>query len=125
MIELTPGEFFDRYTILLRKRYFMPDEYAARFAEFQGHLANIMTTQSVDMAMLVPQMVKLMMVNTDIWNLESDMRRGKEAVLGEAEVGRRALLIRDKNKKRIECVNRINDLYGIKEMEVKIDHGSE
>jgi hypothetical protein len=70
-------------------------------------------------------LVKLYTINGRIWNLESDIRQGKEGLLGLEEVGRRALAIRDFNGERIRLKNRITDLIGEKYKEIKIDHASE
>ena len=63
-------------------------------------------------------------VNGKIWDLEADIRQGKEDKLGLEEVGRRALLIRGFNKFRIEIKNRVAAMAGGFE-EVKKDHASE
>ena len=44
--------------------------------------------------------------------MESDIRKGKEEELGLEEVGRRALAIRDWNKKRILIQNEIIEKFG-------------
>ena len=62
--------------------------------------------------------------NGKIWDLESDIRRGKEGELGLEEVGRRALQIRDFNAKRIEAKNRIAELVGGFK-ETKFNHASQ
>ena len=62
-------------------------------------------------------------VNGAIWDLESDIRKGKEGELGLEEVGRRALKIRDLNAKRIQFKNDISERYG-EDSEVKGNHAS-
>ena len=66
---------------------------------------------------------RLKEVNGSIWDLEFDIRSGKEGQLGLEEVGRRALLIRDRNKKRIEIKNELAVVLG-NPKEIKIDHAS-
>jgi len=62
--------------------------------------------------------------NGKIWDLESDIRKGKEGELGLEEVGRRAIAIRELNNKRIEVKNQIAENF--KEyLEVKFNHASE
>lgn len=62
--------------------------------------------------------------NGKIWDLESDIRKGKEGELGLEEVGRRALAIRDLNGHRILQKNKIASIFG--EMgEKKYNHASE
>lgn len=69
--------------------------------------------------------IELYESNKDIWNLESDIRKGKENKLGMAEVGKRALLIRDCNKQRIEIRNKIAKETGSGFQTIKKDHISE
>lgn len=61
--------------------------------------------------------VDLLLINSKIWNLEADIRQGKELSL--EEIGKRALAIRDINKKRIAVKNTLS-----KYKEIKIDHAS-
>jgi hypothetical protein len=69
-------------------------------------------------------LTELFMHNAAIWQLETQVRQGKEGELGLEEVGRRALAIRDLNAKRIAAKNRIAELTnGFRE--VKIAHASE
>jgi len=57
--------------------------------------------------------------------LESDIRGGKENLLGLEEVGRRAIMIRDLNKKRVALRNKIIEETGIGFKDVKVNHASE
>lgn len=68
---------------------------------------------------------ELHLINGKIWDLESDIRKGKEGELGLEEVGRRAIMIRELNKKRITLKNEIADLTGIGFKDVKMNHVSE
>lgn len=61
------------------------------------------------------------MVNDGIWLLESAVRQGKLDNDSE-EVGKRAIEIRNWNKKRIDIKNRINALTGEGFIEGKSDH---
>lgn len=63
------------------------------------------------------QFTELIMVNAAIWELESDIRKGKE--LGLEEVGRRALQIRDLNRKRVEIRNQLSEFK-----DIKMEHAS-
>lgn len=62
-------------------------------------------------------------IHRQIWALESDIRQGREGLLGLEEVGRRALAIRDLNAQRVEIKNRIASAYGLPQ-EIKSDHAS-
>lgn len=63
-------------------------------------------------------------INGKIWDLESDIRRGKEGELGLEEVGRRALAIRDLNAQRIAVKNSIAARHGAT-TEIKGNHASQ
>jgi hypothetical protein len=62
---------------------------------------------------------QLKTLNGKIWDLESDIRSGKEGELGLEEVGRRAILIRDINRERVSLKNAINKATKTGYMEVK------
>jgi hypothetical protein len=68
---------------------------------------------------------RLYEINGCIWDLESDIRKGKEKELGLEEVGRRALLIRDWNNKRVAIKNEITEHYKDGFIEIKKNHASE
>lgn len=68
---------------------------------------------------------KLKEVNGRIWDLEADIRQGKEAELGLEEVGRRAIKIRGLNKIRVGYKNEMVDLYKEGFTDIKVNHGSE
>ena len=67
---------------------------------------------------------RLYEVNGKIWDLEADIRQGKEGTLGLEEVGRRALAIRDLNAQRIAIKNELAAALG-EFIEVKGNHASE
>jgi hypothetical protein len=68
---------------------------------------------------------KLYEINGEIWQLEADIRRGREEELGLEEVGRRAILIREWNKKRIAVKNQIVEIFNEGFKDIKINHGSD
>lgn len=68
---------------------------------------------------------KLKEVNGRIWDLEADIRQGKEAELGLEEVGRRAIAIRGLNKIRVGYKNEMVELYSEGFKDIKVNHGSE
>jgi len=61
-------------------------------------------------------------INGQIWDLESDIRKGKEGELGLEEVGRRAIMIRGKNKIRVGIKNAITESTGLGFRDVKMNH---
>lgn len=67
--------------------------------------------------------LRLTMYNALIWSLESDIRSGKEGLLGLEEIGRRALKIRDYNAHRVEIKKEIAAAVG-EYVEIKTDHAS-
>ena len=64
-------------------------------------------------------------IHRQIWDLEADIRGGKEGILGLEEVGRRAIAIRDINKKRISIKNKIVEETGLGFKDIKMAHASE
>jgi hypothetical protein len=67
---------------------------------------------------------KLISINGEIWDLESDIRKGKEGELGLEEVGRRAIRIREFNKIRVGYKNIIVETFGEGYKDVKMNHAS-
>jgi hypothetical protein len=63
-------------------------------------------------------------IHSRIWDLESGIRQGK-LDNDLTEVGRRAIQIRDWNKKRVALKNEINMKTGEGFQDIKKDHGSE
>ena len=69
--------------------------------------------------------IRLAQDNLNIWFLENSIRNDTENKMDNAEIGRRAKLIRDFNKKRIEHKNEINRLTEMGFREFKICHRSQ
>ncbi len=115
-----PGEFFDRFTILIKKAS----------VDFQNHnglvykYVDILKDNNLD-GDLLRLICELQVANLDIWFLESMIRSGKEGELGLKEIGKRALAIREYNAVRVAKTNEINKLFGVTNEERKIDHVSE
>jgi hypothetical protein len=109
-MEYSLGDLADRLSILTLKVERIPNgaetfraELNAVAAAFQS-LAARQSCQD-QMAELERQ---LYVINGQIWDLESDIRMGKDGMLGLEEVGRRAILIRNTNEMRIKIKNEIN-----------------
>lgn len=64
-------------------------------------------------------------IHNNIWLLESELKTGREAELDLAEIGRRAIAIRNWNNKRIAIKNSIAETLGCVVRETKRDHLSE
>jgi hypothetical protein len=57
-----------------------------------------------------------------IWDLEWQLKSGVEQMLSLAEIGRRAIAIRDFNNKRIAYKNSVASILGHPVKEIKQDH---
>ena len=113
-MDISLGELADRLSILRLKCERLPDgtpfeqERLAYACAFTAGAAKC----SAQLNSLSNAMERLYEVNGLIWNLESDIRMGKEGLLGLEEVGRRAIAIRDINESRVKLKNKINELSG-------------
>jgi len=113
------GDLVDKLSILSRKIYFGEENAISehRFVEQELMLSGIP-------GKLVTNTIRLTQMNIEIWNLEHEMRKVQEGT-GQftfEEVGKRAIKIRDLNRKRIEYKNIINDLAGNQFRETKVNH---
>lgn len=68
---------------------------------------------------------ELKSIHNTIWDLEKELKSGKESELELSEIGRRAIQIRDWNNKRILIKNKIAELLNCGVREIKQDHLSE
>lgn len=68
---------------------------------------------------------QLELIHATIWNLEKELKSGKEHQLPLEEIGRRAIIIRDHNNQRIRCKNILAEHLGCLIREIKKDHLSE
>jgi len=109
------GEIADRYSIIKLKSERTDVDCKEEFDTLKNELNGDEIYSYVD---------QLYEVNGRIWDLESDIRKGKEGELGLEEVGRRAIMIRDFNKERINIKNTINTIYKTGFIEKKINHAS-
>jgi uncharacterized protein YxjI len=64
-------------------------------------------------------------IHKKIWDLESELKSGKEYLLSLEEIGRRAIAIRDWNNKRVSLKNIMAEKLGCSVREVKINHASQ
>jgi hypothetical protein len=81
--------------------------------------------ENFDLSKIQSQFQSLIEIHKTIWALESDLKSGLENKLGLEEIGRRAILIRDHNNKRVSVKNSIAELLGCNIREIKKDHLSE
>jgi hypothetical protein len=115
------GEILDRYSIAILKK-----ERAS--AENQQEIEDL--TQEIDSykqtheEFINDKIDKLIEINGMIWDLESDIRKGREGELGLEEVGRRAIKIREFNKIRVGYKNDVVEVFGEGYKDIKMNHAS-
>lgn len=115
-MKMQTGDIIDRLSILILKVVHEPN-VLAHIREELNDLFFDFDSRSVPQ---IYALFDLLGINSQIWNLESDIRAGKEGKLGLEEVGERALTIRDLNKRRVMIKNGMS-----KYKEIKISHASE
>jgi hypothetical protein len=81
--------------------------------------------QDLDLDLVKTYFDELKNIHNTIWGLESELKSGREAELSLEEIGRRAILIRDWNNKRIAIKNSIAEILNCPVREIKQDHLSE
>lgn len=127
-MEYPMAELLDRYVIAALKAERIPgnqdviDDYVLYQEQIMGQEFAVAFFGIV--LKYMPEIAGLEIVHKAIWDLEADIRQGKEGALGLEEVGCRALEIRDLNAKRIAIKNRIAEKAGGSK-EVKYDHASQ
>jgi len=115
------SEILDRYSIAILKKERADAENSKEINDLRFEIDGYLK----DHYEFINQKIKdLIQVNGDIWDLESDIRRGKEGELGLEEVGRRAIKIREFNKIRITYKNDVVDYFGEGYKDIKINHVS-
>ena len=117
MIKMTIGEIADRYTICKLKSERTEVDCSAELSLLKQEV-----DQYTDIQLFIDELYK---INGTIWTLESDLRKGKENILGLEEVGRRAIQIRNHNGERVRVKNEINIKYKEGFVETKVDHCSQ
>jgi len=117
MLKMPVSEIADRYSICILKDNRTVEDMTDELELYKAELDNY---ENID-----EYVQRLVLINGEIWDLESDIRRGREEELGLDEVGRRAILIRNTNRKRITIKNEIVDMYKEGFKDIKINHGSD
>ena len=121
-IDMSLGDAVDRITILSRKIFFGQEDAYKEFVYLTEGIDKLSIKLS---GSLLACVIRITQMNIEIWNLENEIRNDTEDAMDNAEVGRRAKLIRDHNKKRIEYKNEINRLTEMGFREFKIKHRSQ
>lgn len=120
-MEYPLSEIIDRLSILILKGRRLPENTAVlaelqrfdhAFAEYPGELP-----------VKEKWLSDLLAVNGKIWNLEADIRNGRECLNFE-RIGIDAIAIRNLNAERIRLKNAIAEAMG-EFREIKVDHVSE
>ena len=118
-LKMALADVMDRWSIALLKKHAGGLDVDAEIAR----LAQAAMNTSIAPDRIYSWLCDLVLCNSLIWSLEADIRLGKEGRLGFEEVGRRAIAIRDHNRKRTEIKARISIATG-DTPDVKVDHAS-
>jgi len=76
----------------------------------------------IDLTQIVNEYQDLKRIHNEIWELEAELKTGREAELSLEEIGRRAIAIRDHNNKRIRLKNSMAEKLNCSVREIKKDH---
>ena len=79
----------------------------------------------IDLSKITNEYEDLKRMHNEIWELESELKIGREDELSLEEIGRRAIAIRDHNNKRIALKNTMAEKLNCPVREIKKDHLSE
>jgi len=115
------GDVVDKMTILTRKVFFGEEDAIEELYYLIGCL-NKMDKGSGD---LIAAIIRLAQMNFEIWNLENEIRKGGEDKFTRAQIGGRAIEIRNYNRKRVKYKNHINKLTDLGFTEFKVKHRSQ
>lgn len=80
---------------------------------------------SYDLTKVKDLYTNLIAIHNQIWDLESELKTGREDELPLEEIGRRAIAIRDWNNQRIHLKNTIAEQLNCQVREIKKEHLSE
>ena len=79
----------------------------------------------IDLTQIVDEYEDLKHIHNAIWELEAELKTGREAELSLEEIGRRAIAIRDYNNKRVKLKNAMAEKLNCPVREIKKDHLSQ
>jgi len=111
-------ELIDRYSIACLKY----DKTQANKEEVDFYKQQL---TSYDLILIQQEIDELYNIHKQIWDLEAQLKSGKEDELPLEEIGRRAIAIRNLNNKRIKLKNSAAEKLGCAIREIKKDHLSE
>lgn len=78
-----------------------------------------------DLTIVADEIQDLVTTHREIWNLEYLLKTGCEDQLSLEEIGRRAIAVRDKNRRRIQLKNLIAEKLNDPVREIKKNHLSD
>lgn len=115
------SEILDRYSIAILKKERANAENEKEIFDLENEIKNY---KNINEDLIENYIEKLIEINGKIWDLESDIRKGKEGQLGLEEVGRRAIKIRENNKIRVGYKNEIVEFFEEGYKDIKMNHVS-
>ena len=80
---------------------------------------------NIDTSKIINEYEDLKRIHNEIWNLEAELKSGREAELALEEIGRRAIAIRNHNNKRVALKNAMAEKLDCPVREIKKDHLSQ
>jgi len=106
-------ELVDRYTIAQVKHERTAGANQAELDFYEHQLT------SIDRAAIHCELIELTALHNKIWNLEDDFKKCRIDGTDFAEIGRRALEIRDYNNQRVIIKNKIAEILNDPVIEIK------
>ena len=114
------GDIADKMTILALKIYYGEE---AAYPEFE-YLRTGLMALGYD-GDFIASVIRLAHTNHNIWTLENSIRKGGESQFSLEEIGKRAIEIRNLNRKRVQYKNAITNMDNVGFQEVKSQHLSQ
>ena len=118
-IDMSLGDAIDRISILVRKIYFGEDGAYKEFTYLTESIDRLNLKLS---GALLACIIRLSMMNFEVWIRENAFRRGEE--MDAESVKKMMIEVRNCNSKRVENKNEINRLTERGFREFKIQHRS-
>ena len=128
MMRYPLDELLDKRSIIQLKMERIPSRKEELEEEYEDYTQAILEYENENVASpmdVVEWHDELYKINGQIWDLEADIRSGKEGELGLDEVGKRALAIRNLNSERILVKRDIVARTGVGYRDVKDNHASQ
>lgn len=116
-MNISIGDVIDRYSICKLKSERLEIDNGSEIRALKKAMSSYEGLNSY-----VDQLYK---INGQCWDMEADIRKGNEKILGLEEVGRRALKLRDLNNIRVGIKNEVNSKHKEGFIDIKMEHGSE